>query len=71
MVDRQLGCAGLIKTMMKLDPAIRFAGVTILPPKTTPVPSKTPTAGPSIANPAKGSIGAFIASIFNAIVKRK
>jgi len=71
VVDRQLGCAGLIMTMMKLDPTITFIGLTILPPKTTPVAKKTPTAGPSIANPAKGSIGAFIASIFNAIVKRK
>jgi len=71
VVDRQLGCAGLIMAMMKLDPTITFTGVTIVPPKTTPVPTEKPTASPSITNPAKGSIGAFIASIFNAIFKRK
>jgi hypothetical protein len=70
MVDRQLGCAGLIMAMMKLDPTITFTAVTILP-KTTPVPTEKPIPGPSIANPAKGSIGAFIASIVNAIIKRK
>jgi hypothetical protein len=36
----------------------------------TPIPTEKPAA-PSIANPAKGSIGAFIASIFAAIFKRK
>jgi hypothetical protein len=57
--------------MMKLDPTITFTGVTIVPPKTTPIPTEKPSAGPSITNPVKGSIGAFIASIFNAIFKRK
>ena len=71
VVDRQLGCAGLIMAMMKLDPTITFTGVTIVPPKTTPIPTEKPSAGPSITNPVKGSIGAFIASIFNAIFKRK
>jgi len=69
VVDRQLGCAGLIAAMMKLDPTITFTGVTILP-KTT-VPTEKTISGPSITSPAEGSIGAFIASIFNAIFERK
>lgn len=59
-VDQQPGCAALIKTMMALDPTISFGAVKVEPP-----------APASIANPSKGSIGAFIASIFNAIFKRK
>lgn len=47
----------------------------ILPATPKPLPPdvpkpETPVAPPSIANPAKGSIGAFIASIFAAIFKR-
>lgn len=44
--------------------------IVVLPPPATPpdVPKPSP---PSITNPAKGSIGAFIASIFAAIFKRK
>lgn len=42
------------------------------PTKAVPIPTKPATqAGPSITNPAPGSIGAFFASIFNAIFKRK
>lgn len=72
-VDKQLGCAGLIMAMMSLDPTITFTGAAItqtttLPPK--PVPAPAP-AKPSVTNPSPGSIGAFIASIFAAIFKRK
>jgi lysozyme family protein len=69
VVDRQLGCAGLIMAMMKLDSTIAFTGLATVPTKTTPMPTKKPTANPTI--PAKGSIGAFVAAIFNAIFKRK
>jgi lysozyme family protein len=68
-VDKQLGCAGLIMAMMAIDPSITFTGATIKP-SITPVPTEKPTK-PSITTPAKGSIGAFIASIFTAIFKRK
>lgn len=69
-VDTQPGCAGLLMAMMALDPTITFTGAKIT---ITPVPTEKPTAPApsSITNPAKGSIGAFIASIFNAIFKRK
>jgi lysozyme family protein len=72
-VDNQLGCAGLLLAMMALDPTITFTGVTITtanPAPTIPNP-RTPNAAktlpPSITNPSKGSIGAFIASILSAI----
>ena len=72
-VDSQLGCAGLLMTMMALDPTITFAGVTITPPNvpSVPKPAIAPvTRSPSITNPAKGSIGAFIANIFAGIFRR-
>lgn len=72
-VDSQLGCAGLLKAMMALDPTITFTGVVLRPNitiTTIPKPPTTP-APPSVTNPAKGSIGAFIANIFASIFKRK
>jgi len=73
VVDQQLGCAGLLMAMMALDPTITFTGATIKPaiPGADPTSAPVKPASPSISNPAKGSIGAFIASIFAAIFKRK
>ncbi|WKA30722.1 hypothetical protein [Bradyrhizobium roseum] len=71
VVDSQPGCAGLLMAMMALDPTITFTGATIAPPiSVKPTPAAKPAA-PSIANPAKGSIGAFIANILNAVFRRK
>jgi lysozyme family protein len=70
VVDKQLGVAGLILAIMALDQTITFTGATIKPNITMTTISTKP-APPSVTNPAKGSIGAFIASIFNAIFKRK
>jgi lysozyme family protein len=67
-VDQQMGCAALLMALMALDPTITFAGAKITP--AAPVPPVKPSQ-PSITNPAPGSIGAWIASIFNAIFKRK
>jgi len=72
-VDTQPGCANLLMTMMSMDPTIKFAG-TVMP--VTPTPTVTPTERPtppppSITNPAKGSIGAFIADLFSKIFGRK
>ena len=53
----------------KVDVRPYFTGATIKP-TITPIPTEKPAA-PSITNPAKGSIGAFIANIFNAIFRRK
>lgn len=67
VVDTQPGCAGLLMTMMELDPGISLAAGTAGPAAAKP--SGTP-ATPSIVNPSKGSIGAFIAGIFNAVFRR-
>ncbi|WP_246739930.1 hypothetical protein [Bradyrhizobium aeschynomenes] len=64
-IDRQPGCAGLLKAMMEIDPTISFAKgkeETEPPPVAgAPAPSRA-----SIRHPAKGSIGA----LFAALVKR-
>lgn len=70
VVDSQLGCAGLLMAMMALDPTITFTGATIKPNITMTTISAKP-APPSITNPSKGSIGAWIANLFAAIFKRK
>jgi lysozyme family protein len=84
-VDSQLGCAGLLLAMMALDPTITLTGVIISPVTTPTVPVTPPSPKPSsrdvakplppsITNPAKGSIGAAIASVLSAILstfKRK
>lgn len=60
-VDVQLGCAGLLMTMMIFDKSINLGAASVAP---IPVPD-----APSITSPAKGSIGATIASIFSTIFK--
>jgi lysozyme family protein len=44
-VDQQMGCAGLLKAMMALDPTITFTGVTVVPkpidPPVQPKPVQT------------------------------
>jgi lysozyme family protein len=69
VVDNQPGCAGLLLTMMQLDPSISFAGATVAPAP-APAPARTP-ASPSIANPARGSVGAYIAKVLSSIFGRK
>lgn len=64
VVDPQMGCAALLMALMALDPTITFTGAKITP--VDPKPSQ-----PSVTNPSPGSLGAFIASIFAAIFKRK
>jgi lysozyme family protein len=65
-VDSQLGCAALLIALMELDPEISFAGAKS---------AKSPTAGgsarPSLTNPSKGSIGAFVINLVRAIFGRK
>jgi lysozyme family protein len=73
-VDSQLGCAGLLMAMMTLDPTIAFTGASNSPVKSVAAPTLTPirrSAALSITQPSKGSIGAFVVSIFSAILKRK
>lgn len=66
-VDKQLGCAGLLMAMMAIDPTIKFTTPNgTAGPKGSAKPSR-----PSITNPSKGSIGAFVATLIAAIFRRK
>jgi lysozyme family protein len=65
-VDPQLGCAALVIALMELDPEISFAGAKIARGPSGDDPSK-----PSLTNPSKGSIGAFVINLVRAILGRK
>jgi len=65
-VDPQLGCAALMIALMELDPEIGFAGA-----KTVKSASASNSAKPSLTNPSKGSIGAFVIDMVRAILGRK
>ncbi|MBR0964772.1 hypothetical protein JQ554_13565 [Bradyrhizobium diazoefficiens] len=65
-VDPQLGCAALLIALMELDPGISFAGASI-----TRSPAAVDSAKPSLTNPSKGSIGAFVVNLVRAIIGRK
>jgi lysozyme family protein len=81
VIDSQLGCAGLLRAMMALDPSIAFDNVQFAPTKRVthaPVvrpPAKpvatSPPPSPSITTPAQGSIGAFFVDLFKAVFRRK
>jgi lysozyme family protein len=66
VVDSQPGCAGLLLTMMQLDPTISFADA-----KAAPAPATGRPPAPSIANPSEGSIGAFVANLLSSVFRRK
>jgi lysozyme family protein len=75
-IDGQLGCAGLLMAMSALDRSIEFQTNTptpgALPPDAKPHLSDiAKPRPPSITNPARGSVGDFIASILSAILRRK
>jgi lysozyme family protein len=60
VVDKQLGCAGLLKAMMALDPTITFTGA-VLTPAPTPKP---PAAPPPVAVVASGGFWNTLKNIF-------
>jgi lysozyme family protein len=65
VIDSQAGCAGLLMAMKALDPAITFTGAAHAPAgPNAPAPADPtgPAPTPSLKNPARGSIGAWIAS---------
>jgi lysozyme family protein len=64
-VDPQLGCAALILALMELDPATGFAPVRSM--SSSVVHDAAP---PSITNPSKGSIGAFVVNLIRAVLRR-
>lgn len=73
-VDHQLGCAGLLVSMMEIDPSIQLEQRPIARSGAAPDPVPSPMvkpSKPSLANPSKGSIGAFVLSLLAAIFKRK
>jgi lysozyme family protein len=83
-VDSQPGCAGLLLAMMALDRTISFDGkmppIVVVPKDSDKdsdkashlsSPDRSKPLPPSITNPSKGSIGAFIASIFSTIFNSK
>lgn len=69
LADRQHLMAGNDPIIARLETVSSIAS-SLPGPKPAITPTEKP-AQPSITNPAKGSIGAFIASIFNAIFRKK
>ena len=65
-VDPQLGCAALLLALTDLDPDISFAGTRVAKSS-----ASDDSAKPSLANPSKGSIGAFVVNLVRAIFGRK
>jgi lysozyme family protein len=74
-VDSQPGCAGLLLAIMALDRTVSFDGkmppIVVSPSITEPPREPPKPRPPSITNPAKGSLGAFIASFFSTIFNSK
>ncbi|CCE04148.1 conserved hypothetical protein [Bradyrhizobium sp. STM 3843] len=76
VVDRQLGCAGLLMAMMALDRSIAFSSSA---PAPAPAPARPGSVAdppprplqPSITNPAEGSIGAFFIALIKSVFGRK
>jgi hypothetical protein len=71
-VDRQLGCAGLIMAMTAVDTSVQAGApasnvIPFVHKTAQPVVAPHPDSlapKPSIAHPAPGSLGAFIAHLF-------
>ena len=75
-VDSQLGCAGLLKATAALDSTAAVASENshsgASPVRGTSSPSRgTKPSRPSLKNPSKGSVGAFITSILAALFRRR
>lgn len=53
VVDKQLGCAGMLMRMMQFDPTITFTGATLSPPPPKPMPPlpRAPTPQPPQPSP--------------------
>ena len=56
-IDQQLGCAGLIRAMMQLDPTIAFTGGRVIPPPDPPQPE------PPSTPPPRSALAAFLCAI--------
>jgi hypothetical protein len=74
-VDSQPGRASLLLAIMALDRTVSFDGkmppIVVSSPASIPArPVPTPHS-PSVANPAKGSIGAFVGSVLSSLFNPK
>lgn len=68
VVDKQLGCACILKAMMAIDPTIAFTPATIAPPKPPP---RHPQSQPVPAQPPQRSaLAAFLSAVLS-IFRRK
>jgi lysozyme family protein len=71
VVDKQLGCAGLIMRMMQIDPTITFTGTT-LSPRPPPKPAPSPKAPlPQPRSASQPPVWAAFLSAILAFFKRK
>ncbi|WP_316181400.1 hypothetical protein [Bradyrhizobium sp. SZCCHNRI1009] len=66
VVDRQLGCAGLLLAMKALDASIFPSNASV--PSVPPPSQAMPAPRPSISHPAKGSIGDLVASLVRTVI---
>ncbi|HEY7663057.1 MAG TPA: hypothetical protein VH934_08045, partial [Xanthobacteraceae bacterium] len=73
VIDKQLGCAGLMLAMAALDASVKAGqpASNVVPivrktaqPVIAPHPESVPARAPSITNPAPGSLGAWISHLF-------
>jgi len=65
VVDKQLGCAGLLMAMRKIDPTIRFADEAMPPPDIEPVQPKPDTTGKKhIAAGTSGAVTGWLMARF-------
>jgi lysozyme family protein len=74
VIDSQAGCAGLLMAMKALDPAIAFSTAAHAPTgpnAPAPLRAAAPASTPSLANPARGSIGAWVVAMLSTIFKPK
>jgi lysozyme family protein len=74
-IDSQPGCAALLLAIMGLDRTVSFDGkmppIVVAPPAPAAPRADAQPRPPSIVHPAKGSIGAFVVSLFSAIFNTK
>ncbi|WP_315792435.1 hypothetical protein [Bradyrhizobium sp. SZCCHNRI1002] len=66
VVDKQLGCAGLLLAMRGLDASIVPSNASV--PSVPPPSQAMPAPQASIAHPAKGSIGDLVASLVRTVI---
>lgn len=69
-VDRQLGCAGLLRAMMQIDQTIAFAGGVSIAPPAKPPPDSRLSRTPPVSPPQRSALAAFL-SLVTRLFKRR